>query len=599
MALERAGAIDNLLAILQAHCPDTATQTALTERVTRLRQGLDSEGERLLAEAMAAVGMDTLEAYIASTEASAIQARIDQAVAGGDDPCVFKWRPLNIPMPPGLDTVASILSPPVDVVVAVLQFIKGILDVLSAFLLAIPDPIKALIMAAYQLLREIIDNFLNTGAYVYVDVPGLTSTLATLDDLQLGPPQPPKWLAGDPIVGATGTADAFDIWAHRFERSFDDPGDSQRPVFSEGSTLEAAFIVGTAPDISALSPLLELIDKLIDFSPFREAVERYRDRLNADDPDRAELRGGHGVAPDWRAWRIRDLAPDEDHPLGWLDRLPDLLLGLLKQVDNIVDLIKDLIEALGDKIDVLLELAKMLQAIIDMLRALAASDLYVLGVVTDEGVPGLKKRFLEAQDRPGSELDTPGEQQPQAIVGVCFLGGMGEFGTAALAGLWALLGIDSEMGKCFSYIDDPMAYVDERKQQVTDAAEQFYEDTKAIAEDAWEGADIGTETEQSGIKGLWGDLTDEVVEEAREEQQAVLAALGMGEAEADELARSGRNQLIGGLEQLLQEGTTLDPMVLAHVEATRRARRRGRRSLAMAFGAGTPAGNSDDGNGNP
>ena len=91
---------------------------------------------------------------------------------------------------------------------AVLEFVKGVLQVISAFLLAIPDPIRALIMAAYQLLREIVDNFLNTGAYLYVDAPGVTSTLAALEDLGLDPPEPPKWLAGDPILGAEVVASA-------------------------------------------------------------------------------------------------------------------------------------------------------------------------------------------------------------------------------------------------------------------------------------------------------------------------------------------------------------------------------------------------------
>ena len=62
----------------------------------------------------------------------------------------------------------------------------------------------------------------------------------------------------------------------------------------------------------------------------------------------------------------------------------------------------------------------------------------------------------------------------------------------------------------------------------------------------------------------------------------------------DELAKSGRSDLIESLEQMLQEGSRLHPEVLAHIEATRRARRRGRRSLAQAFGSRPP---SSDGGG--
>ena len=69
----------------------------------------------------------------------------------------------------------------------------------------------------------------------------------------------------------------------------------------------------------------------------------------------------------------------------------------------------------------------------------------------------------------------------------------------------------------------------------------------------------------------------------------MLAALGLTEEEADELARSNRTGLVTGLEQAMAEGTPLDPVVLAHIEATRRARRRGSRSLAMAYGSRRPA----------
>jgi hypothetical protein len=91
-------------------------------------------------------------------------------------------------------------------------------------------------------------------------------------------------------------------------------------------------------------------------------------------------------------------------------------------------------------------------------------------------------------------------------------------------------------------------------------------------------------------------MTEDAQEQAAAEQEALVDALGMTPAEADELARSDRNQLIGGIEQILSEGASLDPMVLAHVEATRRARRRGRRSLAMAYGALPPPANGNGSN---
>jgi hypothetical protein len=267
-----------------------------------------------------------------------------------------------------------------------------------------------------------------------------------------------------------------------------------------------------------------------------------------------------------------------------------MLLGLLTGIDNIVELIRDLIAAIGDKIDVLLELAAIIQAVIDMIRALSTSGLFTLSVVTDEGVEGLKKAFLEAEERPHADVDREDIPVPagDAVVGVCMLGGVGEFGTAAITGLWSLLGLDG-MDSCISSFEDPFS---EKAQRLKEQAEQSWEDTKAIAEEAWEGTGSGGESaEDLGFTGLWDQLTQDV-EEQREDLENALDALGLTGQEADELARSNRNELIRRVEQTLSEGMKLDPSVLAHVEATRRARRRGKRSLAMGFGKRTGGDNT-------
>ena len=564
-------AIDNLLRILQGRCcPDVAAQTVLAEKINTLRQSLGRDGERVLAQVLAAAGADSLAGYVASEFAGDLTARLNDALAPSD-PCRFRWQRLNLMPLPGLDTFAGTLEAPLQVIVAVLKFIKGILDVLAALLLAIPDPLKALILAAYAILKEIIDNLLATGGYVYFDAPGITSTTATLAEMGAATPELPRWLAGDAPPKLPTPADGFEKWAHTFEQSFDDPGDENRPIFTDGAMVEAVFIVATAPNLVNLRPILTLLANLLDVQAFENAWQKFTE---ADDEDQARL-SRSSVAPDWRSWKLRDIGPPE-YPLRQLERLPEMLLGLLQGIDNIVDLIKDLVQAIGDKIDILLELAKILQAVIDMIRALSTSGLHCLRVVTDGGVAGLKKAFLEAENRPNADI---GAAAPagDAVVGVCILGGVGEYGTATLTTLWSLLGADG-FDQCIDSFENPFV---EKAQRLREQAEKSWEDTKAIADEAWQGAPGGGESAtDKGIKGLWGEFTGEL----EQQKDDLLQTIGLGQAEADELIRSDRNSLVRGMEQALAEGVLLDPRVLAQIEATRRARRRGRRSLAMSFG---------------
>jgi hypothetical protein len=535
----------DLLAVLREHCPQVAEET-LQE----------------LASAAAALGQ-------AAAEAGA-------AAEGGDR---LRWSRLTLGEIPFIQDLVTTTKAPVEVVAAVLEFVAGILDVVSKLLLAIPDPYRALILAAYQILKDIVDDLLASGAYVYFDAPGLMSNIATLTDLGMAKPDLPTWVAGDKPKPQDPPADGFQSWAFRFQQSFDDPGDLDRPVFSDGAPIEALFIVGTAPQLPDLAAMGPLFEKLFDLTAFSKAWEHFAAGFPEwpDDPDRARLRGT-SVHPDWKGWRLRDIGPPT-YPLRYLEKLPELLKALLLNVDNIVDLLKKLIEAVKAKIEVLRQIIEVLQQIIDTLKALNATGLAALVVVSDEGVEGLVKAFLEAEDRPGTFTDEEGNVfSAPAVAGVCLLTGTSEIVPANAVPIWELFGQGRSMEQAYAGLTSDW-------QSLEDQAKAAADDTAALATEAWEGMENGgTDPSSAGIKGLWGGLT-ETYEEQRDD---VLGVLGMTEEEADERARSDRGALVGGLEQALAEGTRLDPVVLAHLEATRRARRRGRRSLAMSFGSRLP-----------
>ena len=497
--------------------------------------------------------------------------------SGAEDSSALRWRRLVLGDIPGLDLVLSVASAPLNVLKAILEFIAGILDVISALLLAIPDPIRALVLAAYNLLKQIIDDFLATGVYLYFDAPGLTSNIAALSDMGMPEPDLPKWLAGDAMSKPSPPAGGFDAWAHTFEQSFDDPGDENRPIFSDSAPIEALFIVATAPQLVDLKPFLDLLYKLLDISAFKLAFENFK--FPAPDPDRARLRL-QSVAPDWRSLKLRDIAPP-NYPLRKLEKIPELLKTLLLNIDNIVDLIKKLIAAIRDKVAVLREIIDIIQSVIDLIRALAATGLHALPVVTPEGVKGLKKAFLEAENRPNT--DAAGQPQgASAIIGVCVLQGASGLGPNPQA-LWAILGQGQSFEQAYSHVIQDFT-------DFKDQAVKSWDDAKAAATTAWEGAEGGGDRPtDKGLVGLWGDLKGKTTEQVRQivaDAKETARLLGMSDEEIEAGLGQDRNALMTKLQHAQAQQAPLSPQVLAHLEATRRARGRGARSLALAVETG-------------
>lgn len=507
------------------------------------------------------------------------------------------WGSLVLGDIPGLSELVDAVATPLEVVAAVLKFIAGVLDIISKFLLALPDPWQALIMAAYTLLKEIIDDFLNSGAYLYADAPGITSNWVTLQEMGLEVPFPESWthgadaeaepysvehLEGWADTGLQGLAtpdvdpspDGFERWAARFKASFDDPGDGDRPVFSDGADVSAVFVVATAPQLTELRPILDALGEIFDLQPFKDAWKKFETEW--PDPDRSRLRL-NGTAPDWIGFRLGDIAPGADYPLRKLELVPWFIKNLLLNVDNLLALLKDLIEVVQDKVALMLELVEILQGVIEMIRALEATGFHYLAVITNEGVEGLQRAFIEAGNRPGTFIDPdaePDEQpaQANAVAGICLLSGT----TGALP-LWSLLGAGGDFSRAWGSAEEGTGFLGELG-ELEEGYEQARKDTEALAKDLWEGTNPdGSTPEELGLSGLWGEAFDE-------EEGTVLEALGLTEEEADEQANADRNALIAALEAAGEEGLPLSPQALAHIEATRRARRRGRRSLAMRHG---------------
>src|SRR5262249_40236440 len=142
-------------------------------------------------------------------------------------------------------------------------------------------------------------------AYMYVDAPGIMPTEVGLRETGIFLDPVADWKAGRQLQAPPSVPDGFARWAGRFSASFDDPGDLQRPVVTEGAPIQAVFIVMAAPSLEALRKVIYLLGRLLNIDKFKVAFERYDPSW--PDPRRTRARKSKGVAPDWQAMRLRDV----------------------------------------------------------------------------------------------------------------------------------------------------------------------------------------------------------------------------------------------------------------------------------------------------
>jgi hypothetical protein len=451
-----------------------------------------------------------------------------------------RWSPLVLAPIPGLSTLVGIVKPPLTVIKALLTVIAAFADILAAILTSGLDPYRALILAAYQLIKNLLEDLVNAGGYLYFDAPGITSPPASLAELGI-PVQP----AADFRHGREGLpppaiVDAYVKWGERFSRSFDDPGDRQRPILSNGASVMAIFIVAAAPSMAGLRQLLYLLGKLFNITPFIKAIEDFHPA--SPDPDLTQVRTD-SVAPDWKAARLKDLWPDIEKLLA----IPDALRALLLNVDKVAGMLAALANALKDKAQTLSDMANAVQAIIDLLDALSAAGLYVLPVMSSQGPEGLRKGFQNALDRP------PGGY----IGGVCLLAaGPGMSNATVLFNLLAQGGAVAQL-------------------------EGAWSQTKALARDEAAQNELGARLDKLG--GSLERLPHQVAKAVNDAPEAFAEDLKRPVEEVVDLAE----KTPAALADLAAEakGRLYDDAVARANLWIADSRQRGPRSLAMGLGA--------------
>ena len=245
-----------LLALLREHCPDCADELLAAARAEHRDRARGGRGRRRAGSAARAA---VAPSRSATSRGRGLHRGRQPAGAGDRDRAVGGRRHPR----------------------------RGI----SALLIDITDPFRALIMAAYEILKDIISDFLGSGAYVYCDGPGLVttgrawSTGCAEEDLPLAVAgrrhRGCRW--GRPTASAPGRP--LSAVVRR-------PG--RRPpahVLRRGPG-HRCLIVATAPQLPDLARFGSLFKTLLDTSKFEKAVEDFIEAFPEwpDDPDRSRLR---------------------------------------------------------------------------------------------------------------------------------------------------------------------------------------------------------------------------------------------------------------------------------------------------------------------
>ena len=301
------------------------------------------------------------------------------------------WGAFTIAEIPGLDNLATGIGIATDTLSGILSTAKTGLQIASPFAAMLQDPVGAAVNAAVNAIGttiHLIIDSLNTGVYFYAD-------------------------GGPFMTGAKG--DGLDGWLSRWETSFKDPGDKEKPVFSEDADVSAVLLVVGANDLPAFEGLLRSLSALASFpyTPFPESPAglSYADQIESSLPS----------PPDWKGTKIGDAIP----VYGELHGALEILVGALSIGDDIGALINALARTIELKMAGLIALVEKLEGIVQTIRNIAmATGIYGLALRSTTGIPGLITAARTASN-------TPPWDHEAFVSGACLLAGTANFAPVA------------------------------------------------------------------------------------------------------------------------------------------------------------------------
>ena len=301
------------------------------------------------------------------------------------------WGSFTIAEIPGLDGLATGIGITTDTLSGILSTAKTGLQIASPFAAMLQDPVGAAVNSAVLAIEttiHLIIDSLNTGVFYYAD--------------------------GGPFMTG-GKPDGLSGWLSRWEGSFKDPGDREKPVFSDHADVSSVILLVGANDLPTFEGLLRSLSTLTSFpyTPFPESPAglSYPDQIESSLPSPS----------DWKGTKLGDVIL----PYGELHSALSTLVGALSIGDDIGALINQLARTIELKMAGLISLVEKLEGIVQTIRNIAlAMGIYGLGLRSTSGIPGL----IAAARSAGN---TPPWNHEAFVAGVCLLAGTANFAPVA------------------------------------------------------------------------------------------------------------------------------------------------------------------------
>ena len=296
------------------------------------------------------------------------------------------WKPFTLQMIPGMPDALEVIGEAAGTLSGLLDGLSALIDTLSGIVSGDLDPINASLVGLQELADQ-LHALLNSGVYFYLD-------------------KGPYFVGGEPD-GLTG-------FITRWEDSFDDLGDSDRPPpVGEGASVSAMIFLVGGNDLPTLRPLLWALGNLFNVPALVVAdIE-----MPKDYPEFIE--DGISTPPDWKSMKLSSVLS----PFEKLEQALQKAVGLLAVGASYAKMLNDLARLIASKATALSMLSDQTEELADDITLLIETEGVHFLQVEAPTIVDLVQAVKDAEDTP--ELDGNA-----FVTGVCLLGETADFGAA-------------------------------------------------------------------------------------------------------------------------------------------------------------------------
>lgn len=206
---------------------------------------------------------------------------IEISLQGSGKPAVLEWDKINTSqwIPREIRSIANSVSNIVGPLVSALELTNQVFEIIKLFVIDIDDVMKIMLEQVKKLIQDFINDLAATGLYVLYVLPGKPGITPltypqyfrdlSTSDFNIFDPNNPSWF--DSVKGG------YSSFVAKVVDSFDDPGDGNRPQFSNDGMVGGYVFMFDSGSIGPddIAKFIRSIQKLTKMfrSPFKVAFE--------------------------------------------------------------------------------------------------------------------------------------------------------------------------------------------------------------------------------------------------------------------------------------------------------------------------------------